>query len=186
MIAIFVLAAASHAHSQIIHVDGGVHGAALTRQGEGRDGTTGGYGGWMNIGGEQFRLDVDSTRSTTLRRVGIACVDPLCRRSALNTSFQREWMFGVAGLWRFRTTAPVTPHVLVGIGRLERTVCYDFSDPAIPDVGPWRSAHGMLFGGAGLDFPAESRFSGRVQYRFNLSSVEDTIHEFRVGAGLRF
>jgi opacity protein-like surface antigen len=185
IVAIGVLATAYETHAQITHVDGGVHAGSFTRQGEGRDGTTGAYGGWMSIGAERFRLEVDLARSTTLRETGSACVDNYCTRTAAGTSFEREWTFGVAALWHFRTVEPVVPYVLVGLGEITSRYSYDFDDPTIPDKG-WRSIQGTCVGGAGLDFPTRSRFFGRVQYRLNFRSIEEMFHQFRVGAGVRF
>ena len=186
MVGVLVLIAPHETHAQITEVNAGMHAGSFTRQGEGRDGTTGAYGGWIGIGVEQFRLEIDVVRSTTLQQRGSGCTDPLCMRSAPGTSLERNWAFAVAGLWQRRTTVPVAPHVLVGIGRLARTTSYNFDDPAIADHGPWRGGGGMLVAGAGLDFPTQSRFFGRVEYRFNLRTVEDMIHEFRVGGGVRF
>ena len=168
-----------------LYLDGGLLGGAVVRVGESWKGSAGGYGGWISVGGEQLRLEIDVMRSNKMKSSGTACVDHGCTQAAQGTSSIGAWIIGAVALWNFRVPGPAVPHVIAGIGGLRNVASYDFNDSTIPDTAS-RNTQNVFIGGIGVDFRTATPVFGRVEYRLNYASLDTTVHQFQVGAGFRF
>lgn len=185
-IALLLTVTPTHSWAQLSNVLSGDAGALWsnhTRHGESFDGSSNGIAGWFSLGTERFRLQFDVSR-TDWRSSGNACADPTCSRTTQAVHFERNWTTALAAQWRLRAAA-VAPHLLIGIGSIHRAFVEEGLDPAVGTILSSESNRLTLVGGVGLDFPRESRVFGRAQYLLNFS-VPESIHQLRVGAGVRF
>jgi opacity protein-like surface antigen len=91
---------------------------------------------------------------------------------------------GVTGLWYFANGPNANAYILGGFGGVNRRFTVVFSDPAHAGQIA-KSFHTTVVSGGGIEVPSGSTMFARAEYRVNLS-IPISIHQFRVGAGLRF
>lgn len=137
-------------------------------------------GGWLDIGGEVWQLDIHAARASSTRAE--EAISPTPGLALSSTLSEIHTALDVAAIRHFYVSAAVSPYLLAGLAFVRSATTHDTRRTALSADGSATTVHehvrGVTYGavpagGAGVDVRVTKSIFMRAQWRFDWGKFID-------------